>query len=130
LYQPLASGGRVGAELVIWGGVESYLSPNVEVALRLPALSAQVPLIDALPVSGPEYTVCVQVSTPEVASVPEKPTETAWLYQPFASGLRPALPAAVGGVESYLIGNEAVPTLPALSRHEPVTEALPLSGPS
>src|SRR5204862_414691 len=77
-----------------------------------------------------EYVVCVHVSTPEVVSVPEKPIETAWLYQPFASGFRPALPAAVGGVESYLTGKEVAPTLPALSRHEPVTEALPLSGPT
>src|SRR5436190_23838135 len=129
LYQPFASGWRAGLA-VREGPAESYLSPNIEVALRLPGLSMQVPLTDAAPVSGPEYVVCVHVSTPEVASVPEKPIATAWLYQSFASALRPALAAAVGGVESYLTGKEAVPTLPALSRHEPVTEALPLSGPS
>ena len=129
LYQPFASGWRAGLAATE-GPLASYLSPNVEATLRLPALSVQVPLTEALPVSGPEYEVCVHVSTPEVASAPEKPTETAWLYQPFASGLRPAVPVAVGGVESYLIGKETVPRLPALSRHDPVTEALPLSGPS
>jgi len=128
LYQPFASGWRAGLA-VTEGPAASYLSPNVEVALRLPALSVQVPLTEADPVSGPEYVACVHVSTPEVASVPEKPTKTAWLYQPFESGLRPALPVAVGAVESYLMGTEAVPTLPALSMHDPVTEALPLSGP-
>src|SRR4029450_5819971 len=107
-----------------------YSSPMVEVALRFPALSVQIPLTEAAPVSGPEYVVCVHVSTPDIASVPLKPTETAWLYQPFASGLRPGPPPRGGGVESYFSAHTAVPPLLRLSRTEPVTEALPLSGPS
>ena len=41
---------------------------------------------------------------PDVASVPETLTPTAWLYHPFASGPRCALiSVAVGGVASRLI---------------------------
>ena len=59
------------------------------------------PLTDAFSSSGPEY-VCgaTHVSTPDVASVPEKVTMSAWLYQPFESGARPGVALTVGPVAS------------------------------
>jgi hypothetical protein len=66
---------------------------------------------------------------PAVASVPEKPTVSAWLYQPLLSAGRLPVAVAAGGVASYLKGRLAVVTLPALSVQEPPTEVLPLSGP-
>ncbi len=80
--------------------------------------------------SGPEYVTPVQVSTPEVASLPEKVTVTAWLYQPFLSTARDALPPLFcGAVASYLSENGAWPVFPAMSVQEPVTLAPALSGP-
>jgi hypothetical protein len=64
-----------------------------------------------------------------VASVPEKLTVNAWLYQPLVSAGRLALAVAVGGVASYLKGRLAVVTLPALSVQEPLIVAPELSGP-
>ena len=37
---------------------------------------------------------------PDVASVPLKETVSAWLYQPFESGLRPGVAVTVGPVPS------------------------------
>src|SRR4051794_8914186 len=51
LYQPFASGGLASATVTV-GGVESYWSENVALAL-LPALSAQLPETVALAPSGP-----------------------------------------------------------------------------
>ena len=67
------------------GGVASYGNASVFGAETLPALSVQVPPTDAEPESGPEYVTLEQEAMPEVASVPETVTPTAWLYQPFAS---------------------------------------------
>jgi hypothetical protein len=68
-------------------------------------LSVHVPLTVAEPESGPEYVVLVHDAIPDIASVPVVVTPTAWLYQPFASGPRPAaIPVALGGVASRLIG--------------------------
>jgi hypothetical protein len=64
-----------------------------------------------------------------VASVPKNPTVSGWLYQPFASGPRDGLGVVEGAVASYLTAADAGSTLPALSRQEPLTEALLLSGP-
>ncbi len=66
---------------------------------------------------------------PAVASLPATLMVSGWLYQPLLSAGRLALAVAVGGVESYLSGRFAVPTLPALSVQEPPTVALSLSGP-
>src|SRR5262249_28586985 len=66
--------------------------------------SVHVPETDAEPLSGPPYVADVQEATPERLSVPENPTPTAWLYQPFESGARAALAVTVGGVASILVG--------------------------
>src|SRR4051794_27960335 len=66
---------------------------------------------------------------PEVGSPPPYWTVSGWLYQPFASGLRPRVPTTdVGAVASYLSAKEPVPVLPALSVHVPPTDAEPSSG--
>src|SRR5579884_850904 len=68
---------------------------------------------------------------PAVVSEPVNATETAWLYHPFASGPRAGVGVTLGGVESYLSGNEnGALTLPATSRQVPATLALPESGPA
>ncbi len=61
---------------------------------------------------------------PAVASLPATLMVSAWLYQPLLSAGRLGLAVAVGGVESYLSGRFAVPTLPALSVQVPLTVAL------
>jgi hypothetical protein len=53
LYQPFASGERVGAELVICGGVASYWRENVR-GVVFPARSPHEPVTVAEPSSGPE----------------------------------------------------------------------------
>src|SRR6266550_2284880 len=108
LYQPFASAARPGAGETP-GAVASYWNERVFEAETLPALSVQVPPADAEPESGPEYVRLVQEATPDMASVPETATPTAWLYHPFASGPRCALiSVAVGGVASRLIGTYSV----------------------
>src|SRR5437762_718194 len=129
LYQPFASGLRPRVPTTDVGAVASYLRAKERVPV-LPALSSQRPLTEALPVSGPENVFCgVQEAIPDVPSVPPNETVTGLLYQPLASGPRPSVAEASGAVESYASGNAAVPTLPALSWHEPFTEPVPLSGP-
>jgi hypothetical protein len=129
LYQPFESGSLAGTPYAS-GAVESYLRPN-ETTLVLPAWSTQEPGTDAFGESGPEY-VCggTQESSPEVASVPAKLTERAWLYQPFASGARDGVAVTFGPVSSYW--KTKLPTalvFPARSRQVPATEAFTLSGP-
>jgi hypothetical protein len=71
----------------------------------------------------------VQPAMPEVPSVPVNETPSAWLYQPFESGVRAGTAVTpVGAVASYWSPNEAVPTLPALSVQLPATDALAESG--
>ncbi|MGZ4332862.1 MAG: hypothetical protein ACXVRJ_01125 [Gaiellaceae bacterium] len=103
LYQPFESGARAGTAVTPVGGVKSYLIGK-EAVPTLPALSVQLPLIDALAESGLEY-VCVeeQESMPEVESVPEKETATAWLYHPFESADRDGVAVTDGGVMSTLM---------------------------
>src|SRR5215472_16911208 len=85
LYQPFESGARAGTAVTPVGAVASYWSPS-EAEPTLPALSVQVPPTDALAESGLEYVfVAEHELTPEVPSVPENETESAWLYQPFES---------------------------------------------
>ena len=56
----------------------------------------------------------MQLTGPEVASLPLQLTETWWLYQSFTSGGRAGeADPATGGVESYLSANEAGAELPA-----------------
>jgi hypothetical protein len=84
LYQPFESAVRPGVA-VTSGGLESYFSPNVRDVV-FPALSVHEPVIEAAASSGPEYeSGDTHETPPETASVPLKETETAWLYQPFAS---------------------------------------------
>jgi hypothetical protein len=79
------------------------LNPNDSVP-TLPALSVQVPVRDAFAESGLEYVfVEEQESVPEVASLAENDTETAWSYQPFASANRDGVAVADGRVMSTLI---------------------------
>src|SRR5438094_3592593 len=128
LYQPFESGVRPRVPTTDVGAVASYLSAKEPVAV-LPALSVHVPPTDAAPSSGAEYVAWLHEPRPEVPSVPENATVSAWLYQPFESAAREGVPATDGAVESYW--NEAVAgsTLPALSVQEPLTEVLPVSGP-
>jgi hypothetical protein len=102
LYQPLESGARAGTAATPVGAVASYLRPS-EVEPTFPALSVQVPGIDALAESGLEYVfVGEQEAIPEIASVPANETETAWLYHPFESAERDGVAVAAGGVLSIL----------------------------
>src|SRR4029453_4808249 len=94
------------------GGVASYLSAKLA-AVWLPALSRQEPLTEAFGLSGPAYVACVQDAICEVASVPLKPTASAWLYHPLASAGRPARAATVGGVASRRIGTVTVMSVPS-----------------
>ena len=72
----------------------------------------------------------MHVSIPEVASLPVKPTVSAWLYQPLESGGRDGLaPVTCGAVASYMSANARTVVLPATSRQEPLTERLGPSGP-
>jgi hypothetical protein len=103
LYQPFESGPRAGTAVNPVGAVASYLSPN-EAVPTLPALSVHLPLTDALAESGLEYVfVAEQASVPEVPSVPENETESAWSYQPFESAARDGAAVTVGAVVSTLI---------------------------
>jgi hypothetical protein len=66
-----------------------------------PARSRQEPETEAFALSGPEYVWgATHESMPEVASVPEKPTERGWLYQPFESGARDGVAVTTGPVAS------------------------------
>jgi len=72
----------------------------------------------------------VQEATPDSASEPAQLIVTAWLYQPFASGGRPADAEIAGAVASNFRGNKSDDeTLPATSAQEPLAEAVLLSGP-
>jgi hypothetical protein len=112
------------------GGVESYLIGfgSVSAVETLPALSAQVPLGAMLAPSGPLYVSEVQLTGPEVASLPLQSIVTGFLYQPFALGaVSGAAELATGGVESYLSANEAVAELPAWSVQVALSAAFALS---
>jgi hypothetical protein len=132
LYQPLASGERVGAAELAEGAVESYLSPN-ETKAELPAWSVQVTLNEALALSPLLYVdEFGQLAIPEVLSLPFHVTVTGLLYQPFPFGARSGLGASTGGDESYLIGFGSVSgeeVLPAWSVQVPLGATLALSGP-
>ena len=61
--------------------------------------------------------------------MPAKVTVSAWLYQPFESGLRAGVAVTCGPVASYMSAKARTVVLPATSRQEPLTEASDLSGP-
>jgi hypothetical protein len=61
--------------------------------------------------------------------MPAKLTFSGRLYQPFESGERAGVPLTEGAVASYLRPNVRDVVFPALSVHEPVTEAVASSGP-
>src|SRR5262249_5242375 len=111
-----------------WGGGEWSWRRRLAPA-ELPAASRHEPDTLAPPSSGPEYVAEVHESIPEVASVPAKATATGWLYQPFASGARPALALTFGGVPSYFSATVDDDVQPAPSVQVPGTEAEALSGP-
>jgi len=72
----------------------------------------------------------VQVTGPEVASLPVQLIVTWSLYHPFESGLRAgAAELATGGVESYLSAKEVEAELPAWSVQVTPGAAFALSGP-
>jgi hypothetical protein len=72
----------------------------------------------------------VHEARPDNASEPAQLIVTAWLYQPFASGLRLALAKMAGAVSSNLSGKEIDELVfPALSVHVPVGVAFAESGP-
>jgi hypothetical protein len=128
LYQPFTFGCRDGVALA-WGAVASYLSVNVS-GSELPALSRQLPVIVVDATSGPaKLFVASHESTAEVASVAAKPTVSGAVYQPVAFGWRDGVAAVCGAVASYLTAEDARAAFPALSRHVPLTDAEPLSGP-
>ena len=62
--------------------------------------------------------------------MPAKLTESAWLYQPFESGLREGVAVTTGSVSSYWKPKlRAALVFPARSRQVPDTEAFGESGP-
>jgi hypothetical protein len=74
LYQPFASGGRLGAPLTA-GGVASYLS-EIAPLVVFPALSRQLPETAAAGLSGPLYAGDEQLATPDISSDPKNLTAT------------------------------------------------------
>src|SRR5207249_4269745 len=95
----------------------------VAVALKLPALSLQVPEADCPAPSDVNVFVAVQKSMPDKASVPLNVTLTVPLFQPllFESGV--ALAIAVGGVLSMLMPVCVSDTeFPAKSMQVPVAD--------
>ena len=128
LYQPLASMGRDALPPLFCGAVASYLSENGAWPV-LPALSVQEPVTLAVALSGPEYAFGAEhESRPDMASLPLKLTESAWLYQPLASAARAGLGVAPGAVLSILKVFETVVIPPSLSALQvsvmPVVSAL------
>src|SRR4029453_7055055 len=96
LYQGAGPGERDGVAPVTPGAVASYLNPSGELP-ALPALSRQLPVTLAPPLSGPGYDFAAsQVSPPAVAWVAVNETESAWLSQPFASAPRDAAGVTCG----------------------------------
>ena len=70
----------------------------------------------------------MQLTGPEVASLPLQLIATWWLYQPFTSGRRAGEADPVtGAVESYLSAKEAEAELPAWSVQVALRPALALS---
>ena len=74
------------------------MSPYPNGLLTFPARSVQVPASEAAPLSGPAYEAVEQLSMPAVGSLPLKATETARLYQPFASAARAGWPPVTTGL--------------------------------
>jgi hypothetical protein len=73
----------------------------------------------------------VHEATPDSTSDPAQLIVTAWLYHPFASGVRLALAVTAGEVSSNLSGKETDELVfPALSVHVPVGVAFAESGPA
>ena len=113
LYHPFMSGGRAGAAELETGAVASYLSGKETIA-GLPARSVQATLGAALALSGPlKVAEAGQLASPDMLSLPFQVIVTGLLYQPFTFGLRSALGANPGGVESYLSAKEVEAELPA-----------------
>src|SRR5690349_24656683 len=88
-------------------------------ALTFPARSAAGSLVTLLPAPSPEITLLVgHEATPDSASVQEKSTVTAVLYQPAALAGVVGAPAITGAVRSIItpatVASRLV--LPALSR--------------
>src|SRR5690242_11128265 len=81
LYQPFASAGRPG-EAEIAGAVASNFKGNTSDDETFPAASVQVPLAEAVSLSGPLYVADVQPAIPERPSVPPQVIRTGWLYHP------------------------------------------------
>lgn len=79
LYQPLEPVGVVLGVTVTLGTVESYLMP-IELEPVRPAGSVQLPVTNAVALSGPEYDVVAE-HTPEI-EVPVMSNVTIELYQP------------------------------------------------
>jgi hypothetical protein len=111
------------------GGVASYCRPKSSEAL-FPAKSMQLPWAVALAPSGPAYMGDEHEAIPEVTSVPCQSSRTALLYQPFASGTRPAVaPETAGAAASYLTRYASDELFPALSVHVTLRLAPIVSGP-
>ena len=128
LYQPSWSAGRAGLTATV-GGVASYCRPKSSEAL-FPAKSVQLPWAVALAPSGPAYMSDEHEAIPEVASVPCQSSRTALLYQPFASGTRPAVASVTaGGAASYLTRYASDELLPARSVHVTLRLVPVVSGP-
>jgi hypothetical protein len=80
-------------------------------------------------VSGPEYVVDIQESTPESASVALPAIATGALNQPAPFGARAGAAAVSGGVASYLTSEEPEELFPALSVHVTLRLTPLVSGP-
>src|SRR5215208_257502 len=97
LNHPAALAGCSGAAPVTDGFVWSYFRPYGKEALTFPALSLHVPDSDAAALSGPLYVMALQLSMPDVWSVPANVTPTGLLYQPFTPAAREGVPAVASG---------------------------------
>jgi len=99
-YQPFPFAGLDGAAFAV-GFVESYFSVTAPEP-ELPALSRHAPATEVEAASGPEnVTGASHVSTPDVASLPAKETESEWLCHPFESAGRLGDAVTPGTVASY-----------------------------
>ena len=113
------------------GATESYLTVVDAGALR-PALSAQLPVTtcESVCVVNTLFGVQLELSIPEVPSMPAQWKVTEWLYQPPASAPRLGVAVTLGALASYFRANEkGALSLPATSRHVPETLALAESPP-
>ena len=123
LFQPLAFGKGDPAPVMLGGVVSMLILPTVAEYV-FPATSVQVPVTDSPEPSADRVDGAEVELTPDRASVHEKLTVTATLFQPLAFAEGDLDPVMVGGVLSILMLETVAEALfPARSVTNPVTDS-------